>query len=279
MAYIMTPIEIITLFHLSVIFLVICISISAFEIIKSKQVFDKGGLLDWRINKLYYPRIANILNKYQFKIVSLQIVKIIFSTIIFLQVLLMEKPLYLTTCLSIIFITHLLQNFRIPFGRDGSDQMITVVLFGLILMSWNHNTLIFQLGVMFISVQCILCYTTSGWSKWVSPIWRNQPVLIDILDTKSYGFQTVAKWLNNNKILCRAVALFVMTFQASFPLIIFMPPEGIYLYLTIGALFHLSIAIVMGLNTFFWSFIACYPILLIGLDLLHKTYPWLQITL
>jgi hypothetical protein len=43
---------------------------------------------------------------------------------------------------------------------------------------------------------------------------------------------------------------------------LFLPPRACILVLCFGVSFHLGIAMVLGLNTFFWSFVAAYPAIL-----------------
>ena len=51
----------------------------------------------------------------------------------------------------------------------------------------------------------------------------------------------------------------IVVTEALFPLVLLVPHSiGLY-FLVGGALFHASCAFVMGLNSFFWAFVATYP--------------------
>ena len=265
-----------TLVMFSQLFIAFCVGLSSIEVFINRRVFQTGELLDWEVNQLAYPKWCHFLNINvgQVNVIVLQTIRLIFALVIIYQSLTGHITLL---PLIVGIIAQLIHCYRAPIGKDGSDQMVSIVLFGLFLFYWQPSQLVQELGIFFISIQIILAYCVSGVAKWFSPLWRNEPILKDILDTRSYGNKFVAKWLNEHPLLCRFGSLLVMTYQASFPLVIILPPEGVYFYLALGFLFHLSIAIVMGLNTFLWSFLACYPILLIGLDLLHRYYPWLQL--
>jgi hypothetical protein len=54
-----------------------------------------------------------------------------------------------------------------------------------------------------------------------------------------------------------------MIFEIGFVSIYLMPDEIKIIYLITGFIFHLSNALLMGLNSFFLVFIATYPIFLI----------------
>lgn len=75
-------------------------------------------------------------------------------------------------------------NFRCSYGTDGSDQMETMLLSGLIatLLLWPSPAA--ALGMWFITGQSVLAYFTSGVSKIFSPSWRNGDAAFKI-DRKS----------------------------------------------------------------------------------------------
>ena len=62
--------------------------------------------------------------------------------------------------------------------------------------------------------------------------------------------------------LCAAAAWFVIAFEVTFPLALVLGPTGVAVYAAVGALFHVSNAVLMGLNTFVWAFVATYPAVL-----------------
>jgi hypothetical protein len=53
-----------------------------------------------------------------------------------------------------------------------------------------------------------------------------------------------------------------MVFECALPLLVFAGVRPCLLFIAAGMLFHFSTAIFMGLNDFFWSFVATYPALL-----------------
>ncbi|MEL6536471.1 MAG: hypothetical protein AAFQ98_13730, partial [Bacteroidota bacterium] len=59
-----------------------------------------------------------------------------------------------------------------------------------------------------------------------------------------------------------------LLFELLFPLFLFTPYPYAWVFLAEGVLLHGSIALLMGLNSFFWAFIATYPALWVcGLQL------------
>ncbi|WP_170308316.1 hypothetical protein [Parashewanella tropica] len=248
------------------------------ETLVNRKLFESGNILDWRTTRLSAPNwalpIFDLLFEYSWSNNLVTELKAIVSLLLIYQACCSQVSVW---TLGLLFSLHQFTNSRMPIGRDGAIQMTSIVLFGLILITWPHNSYLNHLGLLFIATQITLAYTASGWAKWVSPIWRNENVLASISNTKSFGKPWVAQFFYRHPTFARLSSLAVMIWQASFPIVIFSSTKVLVLYLVIGFCFHLSIAIAMGLNTFLYSFTACYPILIIAITELHRVAPWLQV--
>jgi hypothetical protein len=51
----------------------------------------------------------------------------------------------------------------------------------------------------------------------------------------------------------------VVIFECGFPLVLVGCTPVTAILLTIGVIFHVTVSIVMRLNTFLWAFVAVYP--------------------
>ncbi|RLV59562.1 hypothetical protein D5018_11450 [Parashewanella curva] len=248
------------------------------ETLVSKRLFVQGEILDWRTTRLSVSHWAfalfNGIFNFPWMFGFLTTAKALLSMLVIYQAI--NQSISINT-LCLLFMIHQLSNYRMPIGRDGSMQMTSVMIFGLMLIAWPHHPYLHRLGLFFISAQIVIAYTASGWAKWCSPIWRHENVLAQIFNTKSFGRPRIASLLKQHVKLSRTASIAVMTWQASFPLVLFSSSKLLSIYLLIGFSFHLSIAIIMGLNTFLYSFTACYPILIIGINELHRVAPWLQV--
>jgi len=151
---------------------------------------------------------------------------------------------------------------REPFGRDGADQM-QIVIFGSLALAHLHPTpLIQRSAVWFIALQVILSYFTAGLSKAWSPVWRSGKALPAIISTRIYGNAKIAHYLDRRPQVSQFICMGTIAFETLFPFVLLAPPVIIVGMLFIGMSFHLSIARIMGLNTFFWVFLATYPAIL-----------------
>lgn len=159
----------------------------------------------------------------------------------------------------LVFILQLIFNIRNTYSLSGADQMRTMLLFGLFVMSLGHDY--FLLGLIFIIIQVYISYFFTGFNKLKSPIWRSGNALIWVMNSELFGNMKVQKFLirsgrSSNLILCWGTILFQLTFPifASFP-------QTLFLFLIIGFIFHLTLAIISNLNDFFWTYISAYPLI------------------
>ena len=117
--------------------------------------------------------------------------------------------------------------------NGGSDYM-TVVALSSLLVPW---------GRLYLAVQLTLSYWVAGLVKLKHKDWRNGSAL-----TRLTGLPGQLAWP-------------VLLWECTFPLA--WLNHGLCLgYLAVGLVFHLANAKILGLNRFFWIWLAAYPSLL-----------------
>lgn len=161
---------------------------------------------------------------------------------------------------SLLTATTLAFNFRRYVGDDGSDQMssITIVVVWLC-AGLGRTDFVLSLGLYFIAFQACTSYCAAGIAKALSREWRDGTALFKIFNTEAYGITAVAKFLHQRRSLGWVACWTVIIAESTFPAILFMPTPIMLGMLFAGVLFHLSCAIIMGLNSFLWAFAATYP--------------------
>lgn len=117
--------------------------------------------------------------------------------------------------------------------NGGSDYM-TVVALSSLLVPW---------GQTYLAVQLTLSYFVAGLVKLRQPDWRNGKAL-----TRLTGLSALLAWP-------------VLLWECTFPLA-WLNHTLCLAYLGIGVVFHLANAKLLGLNRFFWIWLAAYPSLL-----------------
>ena len=148
--------------------------------------------------------------------------------------------------------------------------MQVIIFASLVAFYLSPIFIVKQFVIFFICFQVLLSYFTSGFAKFVSPVWRNGSAISGILNTISYGVRPVARILVNNANLSKLICWSVIIFECAFPLLVFTGVKPTIIFITTGVVFHLSIALSMRLNSFFWSFVATYPAVLYFAYQFHK---------
>jgi hypothetical protein len=247
------------------IFACIGVAISSAEFLYNKALLSRCGLLDWKIFSLRYS-----VKKSHWLWMLIDFIFIPEQTMWMLRLrllaavalMLIPLPASLRSALSLfILLLSILLLFRNNFGSDGADQM-TLILFAALCMANAGGNNAKSVSFAFVAAQCILSYFIAGIAKLASPVWRSGEAVPRILSTETYGLGEVGHRIGASKRIALFLSWGVISFECLFPLGLFLSPTLFYFALAIGVLFHVANAITMGLNTFFWAFVGCYPSLL-----------------
>lgn len=245
-------------------FVLVGISISTIELLYNWKSFKDDRLYSWKVIATRDYRNENhILHQFSnFVLKYPNFLGVIILRLIAIALLIIpgiwtfsEAPLFLA-----IVLTSLLINYRSPFGQDGSDQMSTIVVIVLFLFHINpENTIIAQAGIWFIALQSLLSYFTAGYFKAKGKKWTTHPnAVFLIFNTSTYGSKPIAGYLQNKQQIITFLTWSTVAVEATFPLVLITGYPGMILFLGWGLGFHLMNALVMGLNSFLWAFLATY---------------------
>ena len=151
---------------------------------------------------------------------------------------------------------------RSAYGQDGTDQMGWVTSVALSAALAVGTPLALRAYLYFLAGQTVISYSAAEYAKLVAAKWRDGSYLPAIFRITGYGHAGLARALEAQPALRRLLAASLLTWECSFFLVLVCPlPIGL-LFLACGAMFHLGAAYFMGLNCFFWAFIATYPAIL-----------------
>lgn len=153
--------------------------------------------------------------------------------------------------------------WRQRYGEDGADQMNLIVAVTLVLTVGPFQSVpALQLGLLFVAAQLVLSYTSAGIAKLISPVWRSGQAVGLVVNTASYGSRQSGAALKRLPWVGRVLTWSVIVFEMSFLLALFLPWPWVAIPMALGVFFHMSIAVVMGLNNFVPAFLSAYPALL-----------------
>jgi len=239
--------------------------ISCTELLYNRRIYQPGGLLAWNFIKgsrrFFFKRpvlsrLFGLLFSYP-NVLAIIVAELALAILMDWQIV-NDRPIAASvwglTTLKII------SGWRNTYSSNGSDQLSNIILWsaGLYMLD-RQSTPVAFMAVIFIAFQAELSYLTSGAYKLIHPGWRDGTSLKGILSTRVFGsrhIKLVMDKIGQGYILNS----FLLIFGEILLGISFMfPPPLCLASLSIGIFFHLLTAIIMGLNTFVWSFGATYP--------------------
>ncbi|MDX3516196.1 HTTM domain-containing protein [Streptomyces caniscabiei] len=120
-----------------------------------------------------------------------------------------------------------------------------------------------NLGVLAIALQITLVYVTSGLYKVQGRLWQDGTALFHIMRVPEFTYPGVSNLVYENDFIVVAGTYATTLFMVYFPLGILVPALRPWTA-SVSIVFHLSIAIFMGLTSFALTMVACDLIFLSG---------------
>jgi hypothetical protein len=160
---------------------------------------------------------------------------------------------------AVVLAVHCLANVRLCVGRDGADQMQNIVwaaLLGYCLPITETGRL---MCLAFVPAQLILSYWTSGIAKVISPVWRQGSAVHLITRMETYCSPGVAAACGRPWV-SKAFSWLTIAFEVGAPFLLIFGWPGALTFIVCATLFHVGIALTMGLTTFVFAFGAALPI-------------------
>jgi hypothetical protein len=250
---------------------VTCVLLGFWGLVNAAQWFvdlhrwSDGRALGWDLQRLRWSRLysAKILRSL-YNPTGLSILAGIQITV---SVALMVTPFSVATIALLGCFAGATILLAVRSGSDGADKMAVVVATGALLQSLGASLVEPQLvlaGVLWTGGQLTLAYFTSGASKLLLTPWRQGNALEAIFSSYTWGHRCLSAIVRHRGTL-KLLAWLVMLLELAFPLALIAPFEWLCAILAGFFLFHMAIAVVMGLNHYPWAFLAAYPsVLLLG---------------
>lgn len=243
----------------------ISLLISSVETIGSYKLFKEStGLYSWRVHKTqtnYFNKKAiNILYSF-YGIIILNLLIILLIIVSFYLVYKWEIETFLQLHV-LITLMSLVLYYRIMGIINGANHKYNLIFISISLAILLRTEYSLHASLIFISICTLLCYFTAGIYKIFERKWRNGEYLLEILNTTIFSSDYVKNKINTNpkySNISKYASIVFITWEISSIIAIFSPQFFFIPYLLLGVIFHLTVAKLMGLNTFLWSYVASYP--------------------
>jgi hypothetical protein len=244
------------------------------ETIAVRSHYRDDGIFSWAVSKWRLRSRPLIMGLPQ--------VDILFSRpgVVMLNVLRMAGALMLVAgpetravlwsgCAVIAATSHIL-TARGTDGRNGADQMVCIVYTAITIGLISPGPLAPAVVLAFLTGQLLLAYVTSGALKARERGWWDGNYLLFVLRTRSYGHRGAWAVCRRWPSLSAVASALVVILECSFPLTLVLPSPLREWVLAGGLTFHVANAIVIGLNSFTFTYVGLYPALLFVASLLHR---------
>jgi hypothetical protein len=241
--------------------------ISTLQALWNWRLFRPDGLMSWELLKTQ-PQFAKYLPSslldglYAFPnflyVVALQAIAALLLLVFPRHDIL--RPAALTVTMLVFLLDHLRNRAQAMLGADGMYFLV----FGALALREiaPENPLTTQGCLWFIALQSCLSYTANGMLKLPSPHWRQGKVLWRLAHHPIYGNATLVHILRAYPALGKWLGWSAIGCELTFPCVLVVGYPGCWLFVGWGLLFHMSIAVMMGLNTFLFAWVATYPAIL-----------------
>jgi uncharacterized membrane protein (DUF485 family) len=241
--------------------------IASLELLTLKGEFEDGGLLSWNVLQTVSTATLSIgtgrsgqLISHRFFVPAVTGVRALAALILIFS---NNNYALSTACLFVIIAASIVMFWRAPLGLDGSDQMLLITFVAVAIYKlFPRDVHVAQASLWFIAIQGCLSYLVAGIAKVISPVWRSGEAVRRILGTRTYGTSRSASLVSGRDRVCVALSWLLMLFECTFPLALAFGRTGFTVFAVLGVFFHITNAVVMGLNTFVWAFVATYPAIL-----------------
>lgn len=244
----------------------VSVCLSSAELLAGRKYLAADGLLSWPVARLRLRWLAGgLLARMLTSVFSYpQVLALVIARFVAAVSILLLHPGYLMAAVltGVVAATSAAMLLRSPFGNDGADQMTLVCFVALSVSYIGDSQAVLNACLWFIAGQSCLSYFTSGVAKLGAPGWRHGEFVPFIFGTFVYGHSVAARLFQKSRRLSLFASWLVIIPECLFVLIFFIPLPWSMAFLAWGVMFHLLSASLMGLNTFFWSFVGTYPAVL-----------------
>jgi len=239
------------------------------ELVYCRKQFDDEQLFAWRwlrrsrffSARRLFPHVVDLLLDRPL-LIPLILVRGVSAVLL---IVLPQATSSSTVALALVFAISSLLNLRAaPYGVDTPSRF-TIVIVGALLLRGGApgSPILAQVCLWFIALQACISYATAGMVKLFNEGWRSGVGLFNVANASTLGMPLrLATLLARHEVIGRGLTWFTIAMECAFPLVLLLPTPFSFFFIAWGLLFHLTIASLLGLNRFFWAWIATYPAIL-----------------
>jgi hypothetical protein len=249
--------------------------VTSLEYLSVREEFGGGGLYPWPVLRLNVRRTPLITRMRDACFCGRGIAILLTLRLVLASMLVAFGSVEWIALAAIVALAGVLVMFqvRIPWGLEAADDLSVHISLGLAAFALTRWLGGFNLGLYYVAAYAGLAYVTAGVTKVIEPTWRRGVALGWVVNLQGFGARWAADLLAPRPRLRCVLSWVVMLAEICAPFAVLLPARGIALALVAGLVFHATLAVCMGLNTFVWAFLSTYPAVLLVWTRLHAAAP------
>ncbi|RKQ42459.1 hypothetical protein BXY85_3070 [Roseivirga pacifica] len=241
------------------------IIINSFELINRRHLFQNNNLFSWvLINKLR-PSLArkrSVNRLINFCISYPNILWLIGIRLLSAFVILFFQTEYWLVSIAIWFLYLsgiLIFNIRVVV-RTGYTVFLQVILVSISMQRLFPNSSTLEVACIWvIAIQCCLVYFENGLTKLKEVKWKQGAAIYNIIRNPLYKSPISRLSILEKSTFLKTVSWSVLIFETAFPISLLGGNASLIIFLGFGLVFHFTNSWILGLGSFFWTFVAAYP--------------------
>lgn len=235
--------------------LAVALTLQGFELLALNKIYSRGPW-EWSL----------IREDFRSQSILLRLFDIIHSKIAFtgasivqivVSLFLIKVPSFAGVFTLVLIQLLIASRFRGAFN-GGADAMVLVLLTGLAISAWSPRMV--EVGLLYVAVFATFSYAASAISKLKNRSWWSGEALRSYALDSSYDVPASLMNLFKRPRLSFVLSWSLLLFELALPFCL-LNEQAIALWIGLGLLFHLTTFAAIGLNRFFWVWIASYPAL------------------
>lgn len=241
-------------------------AISAAEALRHRALFRNDGLFAWRLHRMRNRRLLTSPLRplydriFGFRgVIVLLVCQLILSAATLILTSVGIGRLGLSLFCGALSLLLIVLAIRGADGKNGADHMAKMMFLAIFAGTLSTSPWVWRSTLYFITGQLIIAYSTSGWIRMRERGWWNGSLLIRVLRQEGYGNRFAWSLAKRAPSAAAVGSSIVLLFEClSLPALL-LPPDALLVFLALGVCFHIANALIIGLNTFFWTFVSAYP--------------------
>ncbi|MGW7255703.1 hypothetical protein [Streptomyces sp. NPDC054834] len=167
-------------------------------------------------------------------------------------------PPLLTPSVVLVVFFSVLALLLHPLGLEAADFIALGTFIAIAVNRLRPDEIDARLACILLCIMVSLSYVAAGTCKFFSDVWGTGRALPGVLKTVAFGTPTLSARVQG-RVVTRYAEWAVISAEISFPVVLLLPGWAAFAILSGLALFHLLIAMTMGLNLFFWAYAGVLP--------------------